>query len=278
MIHAEAALARRLEGLICGEFLHLASVAREVLPRVPVRCIEVGGGVALWLGEKAPVNLAVGLGMTGPIGEAELERVEAFYHDRGADAMISMCPLAHGSLLEGLGRRCWRASGFEHLLVLELSESGYVGDAPPPEGVEVRVCRPDERSLWGKLAARGFSDGGPPERRHEEFGTLMAAREDAILVLAWVEGVPAGTGALAIAGGVGWLSGDSTLPQFRRRGVQQALQQHRLLLAQAAGCELAATEAVPGGASQRNMERIGFRIAYSHVEFLKDVKFVKSRG
>jgi len=38
-------------------------------------------------------------------------------------------------------------------------------------------------------------------------------------------------------------------------------------LADEAGCDLAVTEAVPGGGSQRNMERLGFRIVYTHVEF-----------
>ena len=63
----------------------------------------------------------------------------------------------------------------------------------------------------------------------------MAARQDAVLVLAWVEGAPAGTGALVIDGGVGWLSGDSTLPQYRGRGVQQAIQRHRLTAGRGSG-------------------------------------------
>jgi GNAT superfamily N-acetyltransferase len=135
--------------------------------------------------------------------------------------------------------------------------------------VDVRVCATEERKLWGQIAARGFADGEQPDQRHEEFGAIMAARQDAVLVLAWMEGAPAGTGALVIDGGVGWLSGDSTLRQYRGRGVQQAIQRHRLLLAEGAGCDLAVTEAVPGGGSQRNMERLGFRIVYTHVEFAK---------
>jgi GNAT superfamily N-acetyltransferase len=88
-------------------------------------------------------------------------------------------------------------------------------------------------------------------------------------VLARVDGEPAGTGSLVIDGGVGWLSGDSTLPRYRRRGVQQAIQRHRLQLARDAGCDLAVIEATPGGASQRNTERLGFRIVYTHVKFVK---------
>jgi GNAT superfamily N-acetyltransferase len=115
----------------------------------------------------------------------------------------------------------------------------------------------------------GFSGGDVPEKGHEEYGKIMAEREEAILVLAWVDGEPAGTGSLVIEEGVGWLAGDSTLPRFRRRGIQQEVQRHRLHLASEAGCELAVTEATPGSASQRNMERLGFRLAYTHVEFAK---------
>lgn len=97
----------------------------------------------------------------------------------------------------------------------------------------------------------------------------MAEREEAILVLAWVDGEPAGAGSVVIDDGVGCLSGDSTLSRFRRRGIQQAIQRHRLRMAVEAGCELAVTESVPGGASQRNMERHGFHLAYTHVEFTK---------
>ncbi len=276
MIHAGLALARRLEDLICAEFRRLAAVAPAVLPGVPAEYIDAGGGVALWLGEGSPVNLVVGMGMAGPVGETELERVEAFYHDRGAEAVISVCPLADASLLESLGQRGWRVSDFEHVLALELGGRTSVApdqavSAPgvPPMGVDVRACSLPERALWGQIAARGFADGESPHRRHEEFGAIMAGRQDAVLVLAWVDGAPAGTGALVIEGGVGWLSGDSTLPEYRGRGLQQAIQWHRLLVAEEAGCDLAVTEAAPGSGSQRNMERLGFRIVYTHVEFAK---------
>jgi GNAT superfamily N-acetyltransferase len=276
MIHADHTLARRLEGLICAEYRRLAEVARDVFPGAEAECVAVADGLALWLGEGSPVNGAVGLGMRGPVEEADVVRLEAFYRERGATAVTNICPLADSSLLLALGRRGWRATGFEHLLVLAL-------DSEPPKDVacrqtgdasrwsvaapEVRVCSPEERETWVRIATLGFSDEASPGRGEEEFGRIMAGRDEAILVLAWVDGEPAGTGALVIDGGVGWLLGDSTVPEYRRRGVQQAIQRHRLELAREAGCHLAVTEAAPGGASQRNMERLGFSIAYTHVEF-----------
>jgi hypothetical protein len=284
MSHADRGLAFRLEALICAEFRRLAEVAHLAFPRVPAESVDIGGGVALWLGDGSPVNQAVGLGMNGPVAASDLEHLEAFYHGRGADAVTSICPLADPSLLDGLGNRGWRATEFEHLLVLELtgeSPGAALTEGPPGEwsgdatgrgpvaGVEVRVCTPAEREIWARVATQGFSDDGPPSQGHEEFGHIMAARDEAILVLAWVEGRPAGTGALVIDGGVGWLSGDSTLPPYRRRGIQQTVQRYRLLLTREAHCDLAVTEAAPGSGSQRNMERLGFRIAYTHVEFAK---------
>jgi GNAT superfamily N-acetyltransferase len=74
------------------------------------------------------------------------------------------------------------------------------------------------------------------------------------------------------------LGGASTLPEFRRRGVQTALQHARLTFAAGAGCDLATTITQPGSASQRNAERRGFHVIYTRVKFLKEWPRVKKRG
>ena len=267
MFHADHALARRLEGLIRTEYRRLAEVARSVFPDRGADILEVAGGVALWLGEGSPVNQAAGLGMAGGVREDDVERLEAFYHERHAAASAGVCQLADPSLFEVLGRRGWRVSQFEHVLALELETWQR---AAGQEDLEVHACTASEREIWGRVAAQGFADVMRPGAGEEEFGRIMAARDEAVLVLAWAEGEPAGTGSLVIDGGVGWLSGDSTLPRYRRRGLQQAIQRSRLSLARDAGCDLAVTEAAPGSPSQRNMERLGFRIVYTHVEFSKE--------
>jgi GNAT superfamily N-acetyltransferase len=287
MIHADARLARQLENIICVEWRRLAETAREMWPERGATYLDVADGVALWLGEGSPVNVAVGLGMEASVDEADLRQVEDFYARRGAPPILATCPFAHPSLFALLAKRRWEMTEFENVLALELGGGsgptgaatalGAAGGAPAaapwemqlPPGVEVRPCTGEERALWGRIAARGFSDEGEPGVAQEEFGSLMAARQDAILVLAWVNGQPAGTGALGIDGTVGWLSGDSTLPQYRRRGIQQAMQRYRLKLAHDAGCRLAVTESAPGSGSQRNMERLGFRIVFTHLEFTR---------
>ncbi len=263
VIHAGVELAVRLEGLICEEWRRIAAAARSLYPGDASQCMEVGGGVALWLGNGSPLNSATGLGMLRAVGESDLVCVEDFYRARGAHATIGLCPFADPSLLVGLGDRKWRATEFEHVLYLEL-------DLPLPDpdpAIEVRVCQGEERAVWAELVPVGFAREGTPAPGHQRFSRVAASQEDAVLFLAWVDGVPAGTGKLVIADKVGWLSADTTLPEFGGRGVQRAVQLHRLRAAQEAGCELAVTESSLGSGSQRNMERLGFRIAYTHVEF-----------
>ena len=242
------------------------------------------------------MNAATGLAMEGPIGEAELLRVEDFYARRGATPVLATCPFADPTLFALLARRSWQVTEFENVLVLELRAAAEAaapplqgaaeapeaapaagalrGSAEPlgpalPPGVEVRVCDESERSLWGQVAARGFCSEAEPGPGHLEFGDIMAAHLTYTLVLARVAGRPAGTGALAVVGDVAWLSGDTTLPEFRGRGVQQAVQRYRLQWARDAGCALAVTEAAAGSGSQRNMERLGFRVVYPHIQYVK---------
>jgi GNAT superfamily N-acetyltransferase len=59
--------------------------------------------------------------------------------------------------------------------------------------------------------------------------------------------------------------GAATLPEYRGRGLQTAFMQERLRIAQQAGCDLAVTLTMPGTTSQRNVERAGFRVAYTKV-------------
>ena len=61
------------------------------------------------------------------------------------------------------------------------------------------------------------------------------------------------------------LFGASTRVPHRNCGVQHALIAARLAAAVAAGCDLVVVHTEPGSDSQRNVERLGFRLAYTKV-------------
>ncbi len=75
---------------------------------------------------------------------------------------------------------------------------------------------------------------------------------------AWYDGELAGVAALRLDGTLAQLCGASTLPAFRRRGVQSALLRHRLAVARAAACQLALMTTQPGSKSHENGCRQGF--------------------
>lgn len=264
-VFADLRLAALLEGLVANEMRRFVSTACRIEPDGPSTAMEVDGGVAIFLAPRSPVNQAVGLGLQGKVVADDIERIERFFLSRGSRPVVNVCPLAHPSLVESLGARGWTAGGFENVLVRELDE---IADVETPAGIRViEVTTAEERELWALVAATAFSAPLDPLPDQLVLAEVVSERPGARLFLALVDGRPAGTGELFIEEGVGWLSADATLPQFRGRGVQSALQARRLAEAQTAGCRLAVSEAAPGSGSQRNMERQGFRVVYTRMDF-----------
>ncbi|PKQ15681.1 MAG: hypothetical protein CVT67_08135 [Actinobacteria bacterium HGW-Actinobacteria-7] len=268
---ADFELAKRLESFSAAEMRRFAQTAGAVFSGSPAGWIEVAGGIAAFIEVDSPVNQATGMGFAGVVDALEIEEVERFYLDRGAGPLVRVCPLAHPSLLVGLSARGWIADGFENVLVRTVAQGDAMVDHLV-EGVEIReVATDEERDLWRLVAATGFSWPLPPLDAQLDLGTVVVRRPGTRLFLAFIEGRAAGTGELFIQDGIAWLSADATLPQFRGRGVQRALQAYRLALSAAGGCELAVSEATPGAGSQRNMERAGFRVAYTRLDMILPV-------
>jgi GNAT superfamily N-acetyltransferase len=264
IVHADEELARRLEGLSAREMWRMTRAARRLFPEREPLAIDVAGGVAGFVGESSPINEAFGLGFAGEVTEHDVMLLERFYSWRHARGKVAICPFADPSLWHLLGEHGWVPDTFENVLTMPLSRSTELAEPT----VEVRACSEDELDLWARVVAVGFSSPCLPTQAELDLAHLVAAREGAVLLLAWIDGEPAGTGELIIEDGVGWLSADTTLPPYRQRGVQRSMQLERLRRARDAGCDLAATEATPGSGSQRNMERLGFRIAYTRVDLV----------
>ena len=72
--------------------------------------------------------------------------------------------------------------------------------------------------------------------------------------------------------GVAALYGASTLPSFRRRGVQKAIILTLLARAVDGACDVAFTLTRPGSVSQRNVERQQFRVAYTRALMVRPLK------
>jgi GNAT superfamily N-acetyltransferase len=266
---ADLELARRLEAADAWFKAAYAEAQAALCPEVGAAVEAVGGGYAVYAGAGSPLNRAVGLGMSGPVSTDELQRAEAFFHSRGAAAWVDLCPLADPSLLAWLDDRGYRLAEFKNVWARPLRR-GESFPLPPP-GVQVRVAGPEEAELWIRTVSRGFA--GREELRPEdlEIATPNFYMSGGTCFLAWVDGEPAGGGAMATCQGLAAFFSASTRPALRGRGVQTALLHARLAAAAAAGCDLATVQTAPGNASGRNVERCGFRLAYTKVALVREV-------
>lgn len=263
---ADAVLARRIERAGVEDMLEYVEAGKASGLYPDAAAVRVGSGAAIWLSACNVVNGAMGLGMQGPVNGSEVDSLVAFYETHGSVASIDVCPLADTSLLAELVRRGFSPTGFESVLYRPLPARGL---PRPASGVVVRrVKTAAERATWAQIEARGFTDEQATEADHRLTASI-AAREDALLFLGYLDGEPAGTGMLCVAGGIARLNGDATLPGMRNRGVQTAILAERLRHASRAGCDLACIEAAPGSTSQRNQERLGFRVAYTRVTLVR---------
>ena len=119
-IFADAALARRLEA---AEALN----ARGCTASPPgAAFLDIAGGCAIFVGADSPLTQAVALGLNGPVSEAEVDTLEAFFRSRGAKVSIDFCPLADPGLLQILNRRGYRATEFNNVLAKRVAGAEIV--------------------------------------------------------------------------------------------------------------------------------------------------------
>jgi len=264
-LHASRELAARIEAIVVSETRDFVASTANLFPESDPACLAVADGVAGFCGADSAVNGTFGLGMSAAVTEADILTVERFFRDRGSRPALSVCPLADISVAHWLTARGWVMTGFENVLARTLTGDDDI-PAPWPD-VEIRIAETHEELLaWAELVAVGFSAPELPTPAENRLGRAAVGIPGRSFLTAYVDGKAAGTGELRITDGVGWLSADTTLPRFRGRGVQQSLQRARLVLAQNAGCDLAVSESAPGSGSQRNMERLDFRVVYTRVD------------
>jgi GNAT superfamily N-acetyltransferase len=254
MIHADLALARRIERAE-------AENARGCTAAHPqAAAMAAAGGIAVFAGADSPLSRAVGMGLSGPVPEEELRSVEEFFRARSARPVIDLCPLVDPSLTELLLVRGYGVTEFDNVMVRRLA--GIEMALTP----RVRRGLADEVDLWSHTVGAGFFEHSELTTGEMDVGRAICAMPGAMWYLASLEsGELAGGAAVAIHAGLATLFADSTIPAYRRRGIHRELISARLNEALAQGCDLATASAMPGSASQRNYERLGFEVAYTRL-------------
>ena len=259
-LFADLDLARRLEDADAWFKVAYAEAQATLDPAIGATSEAVGGGYAAYVGSRSPLSRAVGLGMHGPVSADEMQQVERFFHTRDAVARVDLCPLANLSLVTWLNAHGYQLADFKNVWVLPLSDANTF---PLPESLTVRPADGSEEGLWVQTVSQGFT--GQETLAPEDLSIARPTFQMSTVTpfLAWLDGEPAGGAAMATYQGLAAFFSASTRPAFRGRGVQTALLHARLAAAVAAGCDLVTVQTTPGSDSQRNVERLDFRLAYT---------------
>lgn len=292
MLFADAGCAIRVEGVEAELTRAVAEVSAGRKPPGTVFSAELAGGVVVHIGEPAPFNKLIGLGLRGPLSDADVERlaaIEAEFAARKTSLQVEVSTLADGSVLRLFSARGYQLVAFENVLGLSLPLllPGTAQDRSP-SAVRVFTARPDDLASWDAwldAVVTGFAhpDPVPGGPAHESFPreVIAGAMTDLVRVpgfaryLAELDDatsgrVLAGGASLRLSRGVAQLCGSATLPGLRRRGVQSALLAQRLADAAAAGCDLAVITTQPGSKSQRNAQQAGFALLYARAIFVRE--------
>jgi len=267
-------LAREIELAEAAAAVAGAEIMKSTQPQADCAVESIAGGYAVYCGPDSPVTQAVGLGLADEVSAEEFDRLEEFYFSRGEAVRVETCPLAHASLMGHYKERGYFVSEFSSVLIRPVDLNGGLAGKPEMHGdgssVVIRKIPREEIDLWTLTVAQGFSEDFPVTQEILSVMKMFALGRNTECLLATVDGRVAGGATLAVRGRIAGFFGASTLPEFRKRGVQTALLRARMEIAAAGRCELAVSLARPGSASERNITRQGFRSLYTRVKFEKN--------
>lgn len=206
------------------------------------------------------INRTLGLGVDQPASDGDVQAIADAYAKAGVARYFvhwteDAKPADFSSAFENHGLAPVR--GWQKF------ERGR--DLPPdvPTELEIREVGPEAGEEFARIVCSAFDLGD----QAIPWVARLPGQPNMRTVMSYMDGEPAGTGAIFIKDGYAWTDWGATDPKFRRRGSQGALLRFRILLALAEGCTSIFTEtgeAVPGDPqhSFTNICRMGFEPAY----------------
>jgi GNAT superfamily N-acetyltransferase len=250
------AAVRRIELAQAAQNVAFAAAVARLRPDSAAGSRDVAGGHAVRV--PGAMTEALALGLSGPVSAEELDKVEAFLGEGGARFQIELSPFADETLAHLLAERRYRID--EQILVLGRRLDGTL-PAMKLGSLSARAVQEGEEAAFSRVVMQGFSGEAIPIADEERL-IPATATEGTTAFLVVQDGEPVGGGTLGVSDKIGSLAGSAVRKSFRGKGAHGALIAARLATAVARGCEIAVAAVLPASASQRNLERTGFRVLY----------------
>ncbi|MCU6707416.1 GNAT family N-acetyltransferase [Paenibacillus sp. J5C_2022] len=195
-----------------------------------------------------------------------LDDIIAFYQVRGRAVQFEIVPSrADRNLLKSLAERGLYSSGFHNSLYTVPGDS----EERLPESIVIRELQQDEFQLYATIHCKGtgLSENGIPYIAANN--QILHSRRGWKYFLAYCDMEPAAVGVMYMQEGAASLTFAATLPEYRGRGLQQALIRRRIREAAVQGCRLVVGQCAFLSQSHRNMERAGMKLGYVRSTWIK---------
>ncbi|HEY5946834.1 MAG TPA: GNAT family N-acetyltransferase [Kofleriaceae bacterium] len=248
------------------------------MPQARAFIEPVGGGVAAYAGPSSPMNKMIGVGFDGVPPEGRLQEIENLFAERNEALQAEISTLADPAFAAELTKRGYVLRNFENVSARSIVAADR--ELPNPDGIRIDLMTTTNAGEWVDAAVTGFlhadgegvqADELPPRDELDRALRPFAVADGLRRYCAWIDGQLAGVASLRIDDGVAQLCGATTLPAFRRRGVQAALLRARLADAARTDCDIAVLTTQPGSTSQNNSHRQGFALLYARALLVKPV-------
>jgi hypothetical protein len=240
---------------------------------------RIAGGVLL-LANRSPtlaVNRVLGLGLSQPLTERQLDAVIAAYSTAGVERfVVQWSPAAEPAAVpEWLADRGFTL--LSRIAKVYRRSDGVSMEKPQDARLSVTEIGAEDAEVYERIVAAplGVPEGlGPGIRStvgHPGWRYYMVHDEER----------PIAGAALYVRGRLGWFGLGATIESDRRRGAQTALFARRFADAARDGCDwvsadtLAETPDRPNQ-SYRNMRRAGFATLYERPNYLLDLRAAQS--
>src|SRR4029078_3396375 len=125
--------------------------------------------------------------------KAEMELIEDFFRENGAPVFHEVSPLANPAHVALLNERGYRPVEFTSVMYRPIRPNFSLA-ASRNESIQVRLVREGERELWGRIAARGWSEFAELTDFMLECGQISTTTDGTLSFFAELDGQPISTG------------------------------------------------------------------------------------
>lgn len=265
-LHDKALIAEYAEAAAWTSYLSEAPAELALALNVKVR--EVGGVVLLCApGTMDPFyNRAIGFGLKQPMTPELLDSILESYEQGGANEIyIQVSPaVTPVESLTWLEERGFYPNGSWVKLVRGRDMPPYI-----ETGLDIQIIGPDCAHEFADIIIEVFGLSG------EMYSLLhnIVGKPGWQHYVAYDSGNPAAAAAMYSHNDVAWLGFMGTRQEYRGRGAQNALITRRIYDAIGNGCQWIVSDTLEHAAdgpnrSLRNLERLGFEVAYWRINFM----------